>query len=92
MTLFEYYDSYQNPYKPLFRSLNHISSKILRRAWTHWLKLKISIDLNFSAEDTLDLAMFKLPFARSEKLRIICDHILTIKESRQNFPRVILSI
>ena len=55
------------------------------------MKFKKPTDLNFSAEETLDLSMFKLPFARSEKLRLIISRILSIADIRHNLPRAVVS-
>ena len=86
---FHAYDLAEN--KTLYWNLRHLLKSRMRQYWNRWVLHKRRNDLNFSGEDTLDLALFKLSFARSEKLRLILSQILTITDVRRNLPRVVIS-
>jgi hypothetical protein len=85
----DFYDDCKNN-KVLIRNLAHILHRKLYFYWTKWLKCKKN-ELNVSNDASLDLAMFKLPFARFEKLRMIVAHLQQVTEDRKNLPRMILT-
>ena len=91
IVLYEFHTHEVAENKALYWNLRNLLKAKIRQYWNRWVRYKKKTDLNFSGEDTLDLAMFKLPFARSEKLRLIVSHILTTSDIRHNLPRVVLS-
>ena len=76
--------------KFLIRNLTHILIRKLRFYWNLWTKTK-KIDLNFSAEVTLDLSLFKLSSNKLEKLGLIFLELKEIFEVKKNLPKVMLS-
>lgn len=91
IVLYEFHSCEKIENKALYWNLRHILKVKLQNYWERWVKSKRKVDLNFSTEDTLDLSMFKLPFVRSEKLRMIVTQILALSDIRQNLPRVVIS-
>lgn len=78
------------PNKILARNLSHILHRKMFAYWNRWVKYR-KFDPNFSTEVSLDLAMFKLPFARFEKLRMTVVQLLSIAEQRKNLPMLVIS-
>lgn len=76
--------------KCLIRNLTHIIIRKLRFYWNLWTKVK-KVDLNFSAEVTLDLSLFKLPAYKMEKLGLVFLQLKEIFEVKRNLPKVMLS-
>lgn len=85
----EFFDDCKNN-KILMRNLAHILHRKLHVYWNRWVRFR-DCELNVSGENSLDLAMFKLPFARFEKLRMIVAYLLQVAEDRKNMPRVMMT-
>lgn len=89
ITLIDFQEN-SKPNKILARNLSHILHRKLFVYWNRWVKYR-KTDLNFSTEVSLDLTMFKLPFARFEKLRMTIVQLLNIAEQRKNLPMRVIS-
>lgn len=85
----EFYDDCKNN-KILLRNMAHILHRKLCVYWNRWVRFRKS-DLNQSGDAALDLAMFKLPFVRFEKLRMVVAVLMDVAEGRKNLPRVVMT-
>jgi hypothetical protein len=89
LILLEYHEGSRGN-KILIRNLTHILIRKFRNFWNVWKRTK-KIDLNFSAEVTLDLSLFKLPNGKLEKLNLVFYELKEIFEVKKNLPKVYLS-
>jgi hypothetical protein len=87
----EYHDTITKGYKYSFINLSHIINKSLKKIWFHWQSCQKSLDLNFSTEETLDLSQYRLTFINSEKLKKIVSEFNKIINTRNSFPKIIIS-